>query len=211
MAKFDYVALDAKGTETSGMLEADNTVSAINQLKEQGFFPTSVVEVGKAKKKKRGGAVKGKGLNIELSFLGGGKVKSKVLTAFTRQLATLIDAGLPLLRGLMVLENQEKNVVLKRVIGECADSVQGGATFSEALAGSCFERRMVPLALLVLPSPASQCWRSRPRSCGSGSPEPCRACGRDIFGQEPQCFRDRLNAFPAGPFSLQPWQLCPWL
>lgn len=134
MAKFDYVALDAKGTETSGMLEADNTVGAVNQLKEQGFFPTSVVEVGKAKKKRKGAVVKGKGLNIELSFLGGGKVKSKVLTAFTRQLATLIDAGLPLLRGLMVLENQEKNPVLKRVIGECADSVQGGATFSEGLA-----------------------------------------------------------------------------
>lgn len=132
MPKFDYVALDAKGAETSGMLDADNTVAAINQLKEQGFFPTSVVEVGKAKKKK--GAARGKGLNVELSFLSTGKVKSKVLTAFTRQLATLIDAGLPLLRGLMVLENQEKNPILKRVIGECADSVQGGATFSEALA-----------------------------------------------------------------------------
>lgn len=132
MPKFDYVALDAKGTETSGMLEAENTVAAINQLKEQGFFPTSVVQMGKAKRKK--GGAKGQGLNIELSFLNTGKVKSKVLTAFTRQLATLIDAGLPLLRGLMVLQNQEKNPVLKRVIGECADSVQGGATFSEALA-----------------------------------------------------------------------------
>jgi type IV pilus assembly protein PilC len=64
----------------------------------------------------------------------GGKVKPKVLTAFTRQLATLVDAGLPLLRGLRVLEKQERNGVLKKILGELALSIEGGSTFSEALA-----------------------------------------------------------------------------
>ncbi len=63
-----------------------------------------------------------------------GKVKSKVLTTFTRQLATLVDAGLPLLRGLRVLEKQEKNPTLKSIIGELALAIEGGSTFSEALA-----------------------------------------------------------------------------
>ena len=62
------------------------------------------------------------------------KVKPKILMIFTRQLATLIDAGLPLLRGLMVLEKQERDPVLKATIGKLSDAVQGGSTFSEGLA-----------------------------------------------------------------------------
>src|SRR5262245_761692 len=63
-----------------------------------------------------------------------GRVKSKVMTAFTRQLATLVDAGLPLLRGLRVLEKQEKHPTLKSIIGELGFAIEGGSTFSEALA-----------------------------------------------------------------------------
>src|SRR5690349_21465873 len=62
------------------------------------------------------------------------KVKSKVLMIFTRQLATLIDSGLPLLRSLNVLANQERDKLLKKTINDLADSVQGGSTFSDALA-----------------------------------------------------------------------------
>ena len=61
-------------------------------------------------------------------------MKPKVLTTFTRQLATLVDAGLPLLRGLRVLEKQERNVALKEIIGKLAVSIEGGSTFSEGLA-----------------------------------------------------------------------------
>ena len=53
---------------------------------------------------------------------------------FTRQLATLIDAGLPLLRGLNVLAKQEKDLVLQNTINSLADAVQGGSTFSESMA-----------------------------------------------------------------------------
>src|SRR6185295_2418953 len=72
-------------------------------------------------------------LSIKIPGLSG-RVKSKVLTTFTRQLATLVDAGLPLLRGLRVLEKQEKNVTLKDIIAKLALSIEGGSTFSEGLA-----------------------------------------------------------------------------
>jgi type IV pilus assembly protein PilC len=72
-------------------------------------------------------------LNIKIPFLSG-RVKSKVLTTFTRQLATLVDAGLPLLRGMRVLEKQERNKTLKEIIAKLSISVEGGSTFSEGLA-----------------------------------------------------------------------------
>ena len=61
-------------------------------------------------------------------------MKPKILTTFTRQLATLVDAGLPLLRGLRVLEKQERNGTLKKILGDLALAIEGGSTFSEALA-----------------------------------------------------------------------------
>ena len=143
MPKFNYVAMDARGKETKGVLEVGSQADAINRLKEMGFFPTKVMEAEKPKEKKAskggggggGGAPKkkGGGLNIRIPGLGGG-VKSKVLSTFTRQLATLVDAGLPLLRGLRVLEKQERNPVLKGVLNDLAASIEGGSTFSEGLA-----------------------------------------------------------------------------
>jgi type IV pilus assembly protein PilC len=62
------------------------------------------------------------------------KVKPKILMIFTRQLATLIDSGLPLLRSLNVLAKQERDSVLKNTINKVADGVQSGNTFSDALA-----------------------------------------------------------------------------
>src|SRR5437868_4113732 len=145
MPKFNYVAMDSRGKETKGTLDVANQNEAIGRLKEMGYFPTKVVEAEKPKEK--GGAKKpaaqtgspgarGKkkmSLNFAIPGLGG-KVKPKVLTAFTRQLATLVDAGLPLLRGLRVLERQEKSPVLRRIINDLAISIEGGSTFSEGLA-----------------------------------------------------------------------------
>jgi type IV pilus assembly protein PilC len=135
--------MDTKGKEITGVLESDNTTSAIGRIREMGYFPTNVTEVGKDKKSAKapptvGGpsrqSAKSGGMKMSISIFGGGKVGSKVLTAFTRQLATLIDAGLPLLRGLDVLRKGEKNPVLKRTLGQLAEAVEGGSTFSEALA-----------------------------------------------------------------------------
>jgi type IV pilus assembly protein PilC len=146
MPKFNYVAMDTKGKEITGVLESDNTTTAIGRIREMGYFPTNVTEAGREKKSAKGApataagsptakatAKKGGMGKMALAF-GGSKVKSKVLTAFTRQLATLIDAGLPLLRGLDVLRKGEKHPVLKRTLVQLAEAVEGGSTFSEALA-----------------------------------------------------------------------------
>jgi type IV pilus assembly protein PilC len=144
MPKFNYIAMDAHGKETRGTLEVTSQNEAIGRIKEMQLFPTKIVEADKEKPDKkagkggpaRPGAKKKKGAgNININIPGlSGKVKSKVLTTFTRQLATLVDAGLPLLRGLRVLEKQERNPTLKNIIAELALSIEGGSTFSEGLA-----------------------------------------------------------------------------
>src|SRR3954470_2422341 len=144
MPTFSYVAMDAHGKETRGTLDVANQNEAIGRVKEMGLFPTKIVQADKVKEKsdKKGGGKgapkakkKGGGANINIKIPGlSGRVKSKVLATFTRQLATLVDAGLPLLRGLRVLEKQEKNPTLKSIIAELALSIEGGSTFSEGLA-----------------------------------------------------------------------------
>jgi type IV pilus assembly protein PilC len=142
MPKFNYVAMDSRGKETKGTLEVANQNEAIGRIKEMGFFPTKVVEEkggpaqGAAKKAPaKSGKKGGVNLNFQISIPGlSGRVKSKVLTTFTRQLATLVQAGLPLLRGLRVLQKQERNANLKKILGELSVSIEGGSTFSESLA-----------------------------------------------------------------------------
>lgn len=140
MPKFNYTAVDAQGKETTGVIDGDDTNSAVARIKDMGYFPTSVTEAGEKKKGARKATTNGGGksttglrkFNFNITI--GSTVKGKVLTAFTRQLATLIDAGLPLLRGLRVLEKQEKAPVLKNAIRGIAEAVEGGSTFSEAMA-----------------------------------------------------------------------------
>src|SRR5437868_5155945 len=144
MPRFTYIALDSRGQESTGLVEAASTNEAIGQLRQAGFFPTNVYEEGK------GGRVEGKVTKRAAKAAHaaqprekrkGGivlfqrkRVKPKVLMIFTRQLATLIDSGLPLLRGLTVLAKQERDAVLKKTTNQLAESVQGGSTFSESLA-----------------------------------------------------------------------------
>ena len=134
MARFTYVALDVKGKEVTGEIESDSSTNAISRIREMGYFPTNVAEAKKAGGKPAPGqpapkaAKKGPSISLKIPGMGGGKVKSKILTTFTRQLATLIDAGLPLLRGLHVLRNQEKNPVLKKTLGDLSESVEAGST-----------------------------------------------------------------------------------
>jgi type IV pilus assembly protein PilC len=140
MPRYNYVALDTHGKETKGTIEVASQNEAIGRVKEMGFFPTKIVETEKpqekqSRKKTKAAGKKSSALNINISIPGlSGRVKPKVLTTFTRQLATLVDAGLPLLRGLRVLEKQERNSTLKSILGELALAIEGGSTFSEALA-----------------------------------------------------------------------------
>ena len=133
MARFKFTALDAKGKEVTGEIEAADKAQALAQIKDRQFFPTKVepAAAGAAKPQK-----KASGLNMELKmpkWLQGG-VKPAVLVAFTRQLSTLVNAGLPLMRAIRVLQRQERNPALKDALGEMAESVEGGSTFAEALA-----------------------------------------------------------------------------
>lgn len=151
MPSYNYTALDQKGKETKGTLEVSTQSEALSRLKEMGYFPTKVTESEKKKEDEKDkkqdskaakkpapgkkGAKKGIDLNFNIKIPGlYGKVKSKTLCTFTRQLATLIDAGLPLLRGLLVLQKQERDATLKDILGQLATSIEGGSTFSEALA-----------------------------------------------------------------------------
>jgi type IV pilus assembly protein PilC len=142
MPRYNYVALDARGQETSGVLDADSQNDAVSQLRRAGYFPKSITEEGKGPKRKAKAAAAGGSalnkeikLNINIPFLERKTIKARTLMIFTRQLATLIDAGLPLLRGLTVLSKQEPDPVLKKTIVSISESVQGGGTFSEALTG----------------------------------------------------------------------------
>jgi len=142
MPSFAYTALDARGQEVSDTLEAGTEQEAIQALRQAGYYPTSVMEAGQAAKAARSKGAKApkakgtglkKDLNISIPFLERKTIKPKTLMIFTRQLATLIDSGLPLLRGLTVLGKQEPDPVLRKTIGRLADTVQGGSTFSDAL------------------------------------------------------------------------------
>ncbi len=135
MPKFHYIALDQNGQETAGDLDAASEADAINQLRQSGLYPTSVAAEGQGQaaaiKKRAKTTTKGKAKVVKVGA--NAKVKSKSLMIFTRQLATLIDSGLPLLRGLTVLGRQEPNLVMKGTINTLADNVQTGSTFSESL------------------------------------------------------------------------------
>lgn len=129
MPLFAYSAVDASGKTHQGTLEAPSAVEAAAAIKKQGRFPTHLAEttapVGAPKK----------GLALSFSFRKGtGRVPAKILTVFTRQLSTLVSAGLPLLRSLRTLGKQEKNINLRTIMEMISESVEGGTTFSEALA-----------------------------------------------------------------------------
>jgi type IV pilus assembly protein PilC len=137
MAKFDYIAMNAKGEETAGAVDAGSEQDAYAKLRSQGLYPTQVAPEGqlsaKVKATKKAAGKAGAKSRGGKGGTKGGKVKGKSLMIFTRQLATLIDSGLPLLRGLNVLGNQEPNPNLRATVNHLADSVQTGSTFSESL------------------------------------------------------------------------------
>ncbi len=140
MPRYSYVALDARGQESAGVIDAASQNEAVGQLRQAGYFPKTIAEEGKggkAPKAAKAAVAKtpGKSGGLSLPFLERQTIKGKTLMIFTRQLATLIDAGLPLLRGLTVLSKQEPDPVLRKVTINLAEAVQGGGTFSESLAG----------------------------------------------------------------------------
>jgi len=131
MPIFNYSAMDAHGREQKGKINAPNEEAVANELRRKGMFPTSIRVAAKTKAKTAaGGKKQGGGLNLNLGPM---VIKQKELTVLTRQLAILLSAGLPLIRSLRTLERQAKSPAVRSVLGKTADTVEGGATFAEAL------------------------------------------------------------------------------
>ncbi|MCP3906039.1 MAG: type II secretion system F family protein [Planctomycetes bacterium] len=135
MPTYAYEALNSAGKPQKGTVEATSSEEAIQRIKGQGYFPTSVREqkVKGEAKQARGGATttKKKKKGTPLSI---GGVSTNRLTTFTRQLSTLQDAGLPLLRSIQILETQQKPGLLKSILGQVAEDVEAGSTLSDAMA-----------------------------------------------------------------------------
>lgn len=137
MSSFSYVALDIHGEEIKGFLEAANVNTATSQLRDMGYFPTSVKEqkgtYGKGSQAKAGKSPGGMSFNIKIPGFSN-KVGINDLMTFTRELATLIDAGLPVVRSLNILKEQSKPGALKDILTDIVENIEGGSSLSEALA-----------------------------------------------------------------------------
>ncbi|MDO9540907.1 MAG: type II secretion system F family protein [Kiritimatiellia bacterium] len=140
MPKFKYTAADSVGNEKSGVVEAVNRPAALLRLKEMGLAAVTVTEFSQPVAKTAAAASAAKtskpspARSFSLPRLFSRGLSRKQLMIFTRQLSTMIDAGVPLLRALQIIQKQEKSVVIKRMTGELCEAVEGGSTFAEALA-----------------------------------------------------------------------------
>lgn len=122
MPKFKYTAIDAAGKQTSGKIDATNQDQARVKLTNKGLMISQLTELATAS----AGSAKGGG------FAFGKIIDSEGLSTFTRQLATLIQAGLPLLKALHILRNQERNPRFKQALTEICDQIESGNTLSDA-------------------------------------------------------------------------------
>jgi len=117
-------------------MDVETQSDALRRIKEMGLFPIRVSErhenrpVGNQRSGSR--VTRLKNISINIPFFSG-RVKPAAICAFTRQLATLVDAGMPLIRGLRLLREQETNATLKRIITEVESAIENGSTLSEAL------------------------------------------------------------------------------
>jgi len=138
MSNYSYVAVDPHGAETRGTLEVQDQFEALRRIKEMGLYPTRVLEARHASTSQMAGVHPkpgwvGRQFHVSIPGLWGG-VRPRTLSVFTRQLATLVDAGMPLLRGLRTLQEQQESVPMKRVIAGLANSIEGGSSLTDAVA-----------------------------------------------------------------------------
>ena len=132
MATFVYEAMNQAGQEVKDEVQASSSEDALAKIRNLGYFPTRIREKG-GKKKTAGSTVAAKKKKSKTTFTIGG-VPTKTITQFTRQLSTLQDAGLPILRSLQILQQQQRPGVLKNVLLDVAEDIEGGTTLSEAFA-----------------------------------------------------------------------------
>lgn len=119
MPGFSYVAVDKRGKEKRGSLEAETRERALEQLKAEGLIPVSVREQG--------------ALNKEIDFSIGKKVKPRDLSVFCRQFVSITQAGVPMKEALQMLSEQTENKWLKRAISEVLLNVEKGNTLADSM------------------------------------------------------------------------------
>jgi len=128
MPTFQFEAMDAKGQEIRDEIDAQSEDEAQTTIRQMGYFVTKIT----VKKVTAKQAAKKKG---KRGFAMGG-AKTKHICAFTRQLSILQDAGLPILRSLKILENNQKSGKLKNALQDVCEEIEGGSTLSEAMSKS---------------------------------------------------------------------------
>src|SRR5688572_2630243 len=150
MPTFAFEAMNSSGQEVKDEVEASDSQEAIAKIRQKGYFPTKVREKAGKKKVAKKAKEEVTTPTKKLPFSIGG-VPRKQLVAFTRQLSTLQDAGLPILRSLQILETQQKPGLLKAIVGGVADEVEGGGTLSDAMSKypKAFDKLDVILARLA--------------------------------------------------------------
>jgi type IV pilus assembly protein PilC len=120
MPKYSWEAKSRAGSVQKGVMEASSVALVETQLKKYGLTGITVKEEGKRFK-------------LKLPGVGGGKVATKDLVVFTRQFATMIDSGLPLVQCLDILASQQENNSFKAILYKVKESVESGSTFADAL------------------------------------------------------------------------------
>jgi type IV pilus assembly protein PilC len=120
MPKFNWEAKSKAGSVQRGVMEASNAAMVETQLKRYGFTGIAVKEEKLRKE-------------IKIPGFGGGKIETKDLVVFTRQFATMIDSGLPLVQCLDILASQQQNKIFKDILYKVKEDVEGGSTFADAL------------------------------------------------------------------------------
>ena len=129
MPTYKYEAMNASGQEVKDELQAPSSEDAVTKIRNLGLFPTKISEKSTARQVQAAAATGAK----KKTSTPMGRVSGKVLTQFTRQLSTLIDAGLPILRCLSILEQQQKPGILRVSLRRVREEVEGGASLSEAM------------------------------------------------------------------------------
>ena len=131
MAVFEYKALNSRGKKKSGIIDAESSLAAKSRLRQKKLFPTSlnkIESISTKKSKKTATFLTGFHFNLF------SKVSSSELSMFTRQMATLLSAGFPLVQAMEILVTQAKSKSLQKILSSIKDSIKEGSSFANALA-----------------------------------------------------------------------------
>ena len=136
MSVFEYIALDEKGRQLKGFVDAPGIAAARQKLREENIYP---VEINQAEAKKDSAVSAALKINLWE------RVSASQVAVFTRQLSTLLGAGMPLVPSLSILMQQEKNPLLKKSLAQIREQVTEGKSLTEAM--SEFPRIFPPFYL----------------------------------------------------------------